>query len=258
MYQKQYLNSRQAKIYDEVLQNGEVNIHDLVKKFSVADMTIRRDFEKMEKLGLIKRTYGGAIPSTEPDIELEQRESINSEAKKLIGKCAADYIKEKEAIFIDAGTTTPYIVQFLPTDSNLTIVTNALNVASQIKGKQQEKILIGGMLRDVTSSLVGPIAESNLDNLSFDKAFISASGLSTEHGISNANIFEVQIKKKVIQNAKEVNLLVDSSKFEKQFLHKICSFDQIHRIITDKEPGNNYREVFSSHNIDLVVASKVN
>ncbi len=116
---------------------------------------------------------------------------------------------------------------------NITVVTNGVNILESIDNEKIEKILIGGLLRDSTLSLVGPIAEASLDNLYFNKAFLSASGFTINDGFSNSNNFEVQIKQKVITKSTEVTFLVDSSKFGQQFLHKITSLDKADRLITD-------------------------
>jgi DeoR family fructose operon transcriptional repressor len=249
------LNSRQNQIYKYLLNEGEVKISDLTEQFHVVEMTIRRDFEKMEKLGLIKRTFGGAIPLIEQDISLIERESINAQSKKIIGKKAVEFIKDGEAIFVDAGTTTPHLIKNLPHDLHLVVVTNAVNIASKMQGLNIETILIGGMLLDSTLSLVGPMAEAALDNLTFDRAFLAATGFSLEQGFSNSNLFEVQIKKKVMRQSKEVNFLIDHSKFGNQSLYKITMPDRINRIITDKEPSKEYQQLLSGLGVELVICN---
>ena len=255
-YQQQ-LNQRQNHIYNYIKREGEVKISDLTDHFQVVEVTIRRDFEKMEKLGLIKRTYGGAILIVESDVSLNDRENLNKSAKRLIGKKAAEFVKNGEAIFLDAGTTTPHVIQYLPTDWNLVVVTNALNVATKSHSANIEKIVVGGMLLDSTSSLVGPIAEATLDNLTYDRAFLAATGFSLEQGLSNSNLFEVQIKRKVMQQSKEVNFLIDHSKFGVQFLYKITMIDKVDRIITDKEPPNEYKEIIKRAGVELVVCETI-
>ncbi|CAI9389158.1 MULTISPECIES: DeoR/GlpR family DNA-binding transcription regulator [unclassified Bacillus (in: firmicutes)] len=250
----QQLNKRQNKIYQLLLNEGEIKIQDLTETFGVVEMTIRRDLDKMEKLGFLKRTYGGAILAFE-DIVINKRELLNRRAKELIGQKAVKFVQEGDGIFVDAGTTTPYFVKNLPVDAKLSITTNALNVASKIHGKNKEKIILGGMIRESTSSLYGPIAISTLNNLSFDKAFLAASGFTLNQGFSNSNIFEVEIKQKVIKQSKEITFLIDHSKFDTQFMHKITSLENINRIITDKTPSNEYCKLIQSSGVELVVCS---
>src|SRR5690606_21550189 len=103
---------------------GEVNTKDLTDQYSVAEMTIRRDFEKMENMGLIKRISGGAILAVNPDIGVSKRAALHTEEKKLIGQKAVQFVNEGDAIFIDSGTTTPYFATYLPQEWELSIVTN--------------------------------------------------------------------------------------------------------------------------------------
>jgi DeoR family fructose operon transcriptional repressor len=249
------LNSRQNQIYTYLNHEGEAKISDFTERFNVVEMTIRRDFEKMEKLGLIKKTFGGAISLAPQDVSLFERESINVKAKKMIGKKAAEFVNDGEAIFIDAGTTTSQMIPYLPDDYNLIVVTNALNVASKVQGKNKEKVLLGGILLASTSSLVGPLAEAAVENLTFNQVFLSATGLSIEQGFTNSNLFEVPIKQKVIKQSKKVHFLIDHSKFGSQYLYKIANFEGIDRIITDREPPDEYRQLFTSLGVELVICS---
>lgn len=249
------LNHRQEKIYHYLIRHGELKVNELTDKFGVVEMTIRRDLEKMEKMGILIRTFGGAIP-VDPDIGLTKRENLNAKAKNKIGEKAAEYIKPGDAIFLDAGTTTPNLLKYIPRNWNLIIATNAVNVAASIQGPNIETILLGGALRQSTMSLVGPITENQLGDLSFNKAFLASSGLTLENGFSNSNVYEVQIKQKVMKQSQEVIFLVDHSKFDVQFIHKITHFDGVDRIITDKKPRAEYYEVITKIGIDLVVCDE--
>ncbi|MBS4208299.1 DeoR/GlpR family DNA-binding transcription regulator [Bacillus sp. FJAT-50079] len=253
MIQKTRLNNRQNQIYQELMKKGEVFTKDLTERYSVVEMTIRRDFEKLENMGLIKRISGGAILTANPDIGVSKRASLNLKAKESIGQKAIEFVHEGEAIYIDSGTTTPYFAKYLPQEWELSIVTNALNVVSQIQKPNKEVIIPGGIFIESTSSLVGPIAESTLEGLSFDKAFLSASGLSLDQGFSNANAFEVQIKQRVLRQSKEVTVLIDHSKFGQQFLYKISTLKEVDRIITEVEPSIEYQKLMSEFGVDLII-----
>lgn len=240
------LNNRQRKIVRYLKEKHEVKINHLSELLNVAGMTIRRDLEKIEKLGVARRTFGGAIyiavqhnPNT--DIIYGQRELLNTEAKCAIGRMAASYIEEGDSIFVDAGTTTSHFIKYLPTNKEITVVTNGINIASNITSQNINKILLGGFVRDSTLSLVGPMAEAALNDLYFNKAFLSASGFTVKDGFSNSNNFEVQIKQKVIKKSNEVNFLVDSSKYGQQFLHKITTLNHVDRLFIDKQ--NFYEDI---------------
>ncbi|MRH41457.1 DeoR family transcriptional regulator [Aquibacillus halophilus] len=255
MVNQRKLNNRQEQIYNYLLLEEQLKVSDLTEKFSVVEMTIRRDLEKMEKMGIVKRTFGGAILAADLDVGFTKRESLNAHLKRQIGQKAVQFVHDGEAIFVDSGTTTPHLVKHLPKNWELVVATNALNVVAQIQGSKKEKILLGGVLHESTLSLVGPIAMSSLENLSFDKAFLSTSGLTLENGFSNANVFEVQIKRKVMEQSREVNFLVDHSKFGIQFVHKITMLEGVDRIITDKKPPDEYCRSIKKIGIDLVICN---
>jgi DeoR family transcriptional regulator, fructose operon transcriptional repressor len=250
---KEQLNDRQKQIYEILLRNGEVKINHLKELFGVVEMTVRRDLEKMEKLGLLYRTYGGAIRVTDMDISINEREKILMKAKEVIGFKAAQTVKPNEAIFIDAGTTTSQVAKHLDPSLNLIVVTNAINVALQLREKNIQKIIIGGILRDTTLSLVGPIAEETLSKMSFDKAFIGASGFSVENGFSNSNVFESYIKTIVIKQSKEVNIVIDHSKFGVKSLSKFATLSDVHNIFTDQEPDNKFVSACKESNTSLII-----
>ncbi len=252
------LNSRQKEILNYLKDKQEVKVNELINCFNVAGMTIRRDLEKFEKIGIARRTYGGAIytpqhTKSNVDTLFTQREMLNQRAKESIGRVAATYVEEGDFIFVDAGTTASHLVKYLPEDLNITIVTNAVNIMTELINPNVEKILIGGLFRETTLSLVGPLAENALDNLYFNKAFLSASGFTKEDGFSNSNNFEVQIKRKVMENSKEVNYLVDSSKYNQQFLHRISSLKSADRIFTDTSLYSEELNRLSDLGVEMVL-----
>ncbi|MGP4038556.1 DeoR/GlpR family DNA-binding transcription regulator [Gracilibacillus sp. D59] len=247
------LNQRQHKIYNLLKIEEAVKVNDLSKQFNVAEMTIRRDLEKLEEHGLAKRTFGGAILSANTDITFNSRNALHVKEKKMIGYLAAQYVQNGDSIFIDAGTTTSHFSRYLSSSLAISLVTNGVNIVSQNQDSNKEKILLGGIYRESTKSLVGPITQSHLGNLYFDKAFLSASGFSVEKGFTNSNSLEVQIKQKVIKQSNEVNLLIDSFKFEKNYLHKICDLHDVHRIFTDKMPPDNQNIIIQQSGVELVI-----
>ncbi|WP_208585615.1 DeoR/GlpR family DNA-binding transcription regulator [Gracilibacillus suaedae] len=247
------LNRRQYKIYNLLKIEDDVKVNELSQKFNVAEMTIRRDLEKLEEYGLAKRIFGGAILSANTDITFNRRNVLHVKEKQSIGYVAAQYVQNGDSIFIDAGTTTPHFARYLSSSLVISLVTNGVNIVSDIHDSNKETILLGGIYRESTRSLVGPITQSHLDNLYFDKVFLSASGFSVEKGFTNSNSLEVQIKQKVIKQSNQVNLLIDSSKFEKNYLHKIGNLHDIHRIFTEKVPPDNQKKAIEQSGVELVI-----
>ncbi|MFK4996849.1 DeoR/GlpR family DNA-binding transcription regulator [Bacillus sp. N9] len=175
------------------------------------------------------------------------------EEKMKIAKIATSLIKEGEAVFLDSGTTTAQIARYLTPKSVNTVITNSPQIALELQEKSISTILLGGQLLESTSSLVGPIAEENLRNMTFDRAFIGATGFSVNAGFSNSNVFEIQIKKMAIQQSKEVNVVIDSSKFGVESLVSLVSLDGIDRLITGKQPNKEVLELLNKSGVEILV-----
>lgn len=249
------LNERQNEIWDVIQRDGEVKINDLKERYAVTDMTIRRDLEKLESLGLVRRTFGGAIPMT-LDVSLKERDSVMLDEKARIGKQSAELIEPSQAIFLDGGTTTLQVARHIRPDSSITVITNALNVAAVLMEKGVHTIVAGGMLLEKTGSMVGPIAIGTLRTMAFDQAFLGATGITAEHGFSNSNSFEAELKRYAMRRSDKVNIVADASKFGARFLHSFAGFEDVDRIITDREPPDSIREAAETERLQFVVAAK--
>jgi DeoR family fructose operon transcriptional repressor len=230
---------------------GEVKITSLGTQFAVTEMTIRRDLEKLEQIGYARRTFGGAI-LIDKDIALRERVDIMKEEKVRIGKKAAELVLPGESIFIDAGTTTVQMVRFLKPDSNITVVTNALNVAGELQEKGITTIVIGGNLIETTFSLAGPIAAATLSGMAFDRVFLGATGCTGQHGFSNSNMHEAEIKKIAVKQAGEVNVMLDHTKFGAKQLVSFASLKQVQRIITDRLPNEELMIDCTANDVSIV------
>ncbi|GGD86271.1 DeoR/GlpR family DNA-binding transcription regulator [Paenibacillus nasutitermitis] len=244
------LNERQQQILERLNAEGEVKIADLKETFAVTEMTIRRDLEKLEAAGYAKRTFGGAIVFGN-DIALQERSGYMTEEKRRIGKRAAERVLPGESIFIDGGSTTLQVARYLKPAARITVVTNALNVAAELTGKQIPVIVTGGTLLETTGSLVGPIAAGTVAGMAFDRIFLGASGVSLLHGFSNSNVYEAEIKKLAIRQSSEVNVVLDHSKFGEKELVSFASFADVHRIIADDLPDDELARVVREAGVEI-------
>lgn len=234
-------------------EEGEVKINELKLLFDVTEMTIRRDLEKLESAGIARRTFGGAIPVGK-DVALKVRTGIETEAKIAIGMKAAAIIQPGDSVFIDGGTTTFEIARALKPRMEITVVTNALNVALELLDKKIPTIVAGGMAMEATATLVGPIAAATIGSMAFDRVFLGATGLTASHGFSNSNAYEAEIKKLAISKAAEANVVVDHTKFGEKELFSFAALGQVHRIITDLFPDQELREACSAAGVSIVEA----
>lgn len=247
------LNERQRKILEIIQAEREVKIADLKERFNVTEMTLRRDLEKLEATGDVRRIFGGAI-LVGRDIALQERFNLMSEAKMKIGKAAAALVEPGESIFIDAGTTTLQVARYLPAGFPVTVVTNAITIAAELMGKQIQTIVTGGALIEKTAALIGPIAEKSLAGMAFDRAFLGATGLHPKHGFSNSNMLDAEIKKLAMRQSKETNIVMDSSKFGSQVLFSFAELGQVRRLVTDRIPEGELRAACEDAGIALMAA----
>lgn len=252
---------RKELILNELESNREVDIVSLSQRLNVSEMTIRRDFKKLESEGIIKRTYKGAISvkQTLVDDSIQARITENQELKDIICKYAVDLIKDDDIIMIDASTTALGLCKYIK-DKKITVVTNSINVASFLTDSQSVNVVvIGGVLRKNSVSMVGETTVESLKKLNIGKAFISGKALSYESGLTDVNLFEIETKKAAISKSKEVIVLVDDHKLNKISFQRICDKDSIHRIITDglrpfSEEEEEMIKSFREYGVDVIVA----
>ena len=204
------------------------------------------------------RARGGAI-NTENHVGIDQRiaekNKLHASEKAKIGKLAASLINEGDTIIIDSGTTTAEIVKHLDRVKQLNVITNALNIANLLIARTTINVIIpGGYLRQNAMSLVGPLAEKNLRNFFVDKVFLSTDGFDTKHGIFTPNIDEAHLNGIMIEIAKEVILVTDSSKFKRKSLAFICGLDKIKKVVTDKEIDADDRKRLEEAGIEVLIA----
>ncbi|GAA3404380.1 DeoR/GlpR family DNA-binding transcription regulator [Paenibacillus hodogayensis] len=247
------LNDRQNDIWNAIQRDGEAKISELKEQYAVTDMTIRRDLEKLESLGLVRRTFGGAIPVT-LDVSLQERDTVRTDEKARIGKAAASLIRPNQAVFIDGGTTTLQVARHIHPDSSITVVTNALNVAAVLLDKGIHTIVAGGMLLEKTGSMVGPIAIGTLGAMAFDQVFLGTTGITAEHGFSNSNSFEAELKRQAMRRAHRVNVVADATKFGERTLHSFASLTEVHCVVTDRAPSLALEEAAGGDGPDWMIA----
>ncbi|MDI4643889.1 DeoR/GlpR family DNA-binding transcription regulator [Cohnella hashimotonis] len=246
-------NARQRQIHEQIAQSGEVRISELSERYGVTEMTIRRDLEKLEEGGSVRRTFGGAI-YVYRDVALQDRTGLYMDEKVRIGRQAASLIAPGESVFLDGGTTTLQIARALRAGQQITVVTNALNIAAELASKQIPTIMTGGMLLESTHSLVGPIAAQSLSGMAFDRAFLGATGLSEAHGFSNSNLYEAEIKRIAVRQARETTVVLDRTKFGARVLVSFAGLADVKRIVTDLPPDGELARACAEAEVRIEVA----
>jgi len=251
---------RQQRILEEIKNKGAATISELSKNFNVSEMTIRRDLNRLEEEGLIKRTYGGALSLEVATFEptFQEKDSINIEEKRRIGAVAISIINEGDTIFLTTGTTTMQIVKNLlksRSHMNLTIVTNSLNNAYELcKLNNIRLFVIGGEVRKKSYAMVMPQIEESLRGIYIDKLFLGINGLSIEYGLTVPNPLEAQFCQLVIRKSKETIVVADHSKFGKVTFAHVVNLGEIDKVITDSAVDQRYVYQLKEKGIEVILA----
>jgi len=248
---------RRRKVVDLLEQNGQVTITDLVKRFGISAVTARGDLDELSSAGTLVRSHGGAVRRPEPtqDYPLRFKESIHRAEKVRIGRSAAELIRPNETIILDSGTTTAEIARHLKTLklSSITIITNALNIAMELSDAPNiSVIMLGGILRHISYSFVGPQAEQMLRHLHADRLFLAVDGFDAEVGPSTPDILEAQLNGIMMEIAHEVNVVADSSKLGRRSVSRIGPLENVRRLITDNHIPRDIRDQLNRRGIEVL------
>lgn len=246
---------RQQGIVNLLKARKSATVTELSQKFFIGEATIRRDLEKLEKKGLLKRTYGGAVllEGLDSEIPLSVRETEQKDAKDVIGHMAAKLVNDGDIIIMDSSSTVLKMVSYLKGKDKLAVITNGAKTAVDLGEHLHIKVYCtGGMLRENSLSYIGEHARKCIDYYFADMLFFSCRAISMEKGLSDINSDEAELRRLMTNNCKKVVLLCDSSKFDKISFCKICDFDKINCIITNKKPSSRWIEFFKEKSVELI------
>jgi DeoR family transcriptional regulator of aga operon len=251
--------SRRAKILEELESKGQVTVTELSKMFKISEVTIRNDLSHLEKQNMLIRARGGAIKmkyyrmGLEPSITDKQKEFLKE--KQRIAKAAIRFIEDGDTIILDSGTTTTEIAKNLEQFKNLTIITNALNIAIILSDYEGFNIYMpGGILRKKSLSLVGVLADENFSKFYCDKLFLGVDGFDTTHGLSTPNSEEAHLNQIMISMAKKVIVVTDSRKFLRRRFAFIAPITAINTVITDSSVREEDKQRLEKSGVELIVA----
>jgi DeoR/GlpR family transcriptional regulator of sugar metabolism len=238
-------------------RKGYRSVAELSEDLQVSEMTVRRYLDRLEKSQLIKRTHGGAFAGQEMiEVDYRVRETVRRAEKEAIGRLAWTLIQPGESVFLDAGTTLAYLAAAMDDTRRITVVTNSTIVLQTLENRANiDTIALGGRVHAASHSLIGPIAEETVAQFRFNKAFLGAVGINLEEGLTQSNVDEVPIKKRVAANSKEVIVLADSSKFNRDVLVMFLRLEQVHTIITDTGLPEASRRSLEERGIRVLLAS---
>jgi len=247
---------RKEFIMNTLNEKGILNIQEIVQKFRVSPLTVRRDLAELDEKGLLSRTRGGAVKSKATDLLFTYDLKINQhrQNKEAICKLASGYVTEGDILFIDCGTTLSLFTKYIAKFKSLTVITTSLPVISELMNYQNIRLsLIGGEIDYERQAVYGPVAENTIGMYHASKAFIGADGISLKNGLSSFDAKEGAITQKIMENTDEVFLLCDSSKIEKNSYIRFASLQEIHHLITDQQITPEQLKMYRDTGLDVII-----
>ncbi len=251
---------RREKIVRLVHEHQMVSVAELAALLDVSPVTIRQDLVLLSQHGLLTRIRGGAAITGRNNHEstFTVREKLNADKKRRIGELAASLVVSGESIILDASTTALYLVRALKKRHDLheiTVVTNGvLNALELLDRPDITTLLTGGILRARAVSLIGSVPEETLSRIHGHRGFFGARGLTVEHGLTDVNLQELQVKMYMVERCQEITAIVDSSKFGQVAVVTFAPIARLHRIITDAEAPADAVAAFRSLGVEVLLA----
>ncbi len=247
---------RQKRIQRLLQERGVVKVTDLSSLLGVSEITIRRDLDVLERNGDLERTHGGAVYNQRMRIEprYAQKDAIHREEKEAIGRAAAKLVEAGDTLLINSGSTTKQVIRSLKM-SNVRIITSNLGAVIEAQESEMELILIGGLLRSQSNSLVGSLATLSLQQVYGSKAFIGVDGLSVKYGLTTPILEEAEIAREMIRRTPgPVIVVADHSKLSVVSNFMSAPIDQVDMLVTDQGLSNELREELEKIGIKVIIA----
>lgn len=247
---------RQKRFLDYIAANKSAQVSELGSVFGVSLATVRRDLKEMEEHGLIRRVHGGALLTGETgESPMVQRAAVHAPNKQRIGEAAANLVRDGSTIMLTTGTTTDAMVPFLASKSNLTVITNGINIAYQLSRYPNIAVVVlGGWLRHSELSLLGHLTVQALHDLRADQIFHGTFGIDAEHGLTGTYLPEVQTDRHFMTLAREVVVVADHTKFKQVGSVRLAPIDVVSLVVTDTETPDDKLEALRARGITVIQA----
>jgi DeoR family transcriptional regulator, glycerol-3-phosphate regulon repressor len=250
-------NPRQAELVEEVQRQGAMSVEALADRFGVTLQTVRRDVKLLAEAGLLARFHGGArVPrSTTENIAYRQREQINQGAKRAIARAVAAAVPPGCSLILNIGTTTEAIARELTQHKGLRVITNNLNVAAILSDNPDcEVIVAGGVVRARDRGIVGEATVDFIRQFRVDIALIGISGIEADGTLRDFDFREVKVTRAIIENAREVWLAADHSKFNRPAMVEVGQVGQLDMLFTDQAPPAPFATLLAEAGVQCSVA----
>lgn len=249
-----YTSKRQNKILELIKDHGQISVDELVAECAVTPQTIRTDLNELHKANKLVRMHGGArLIDGRENVEYEARRQIAAPQKVMIGRAAAELIPDNSSLFINIGTTTEAFSDALVSHKGLMVITNNINVASRLRlGMENEVIITGGVVRSSDGGVVGEAAVDFIKNFKVDYAIIGSSAIDSDGSLLDFDFREVKVAQAIIENARHVILVADSTKLERNAPVRIGHISQVDTFITDVIVDEELRSVCRDSEVEVV------
>jgi len=258
-------HTRLDAILDLLSQRGNVEVDELVEALQVSAATVRRDLDTLADQQLLTRTHGGAVPAaTSYDLPLRYKATRYAGAKVQIAEACAAMVQPGQVVGLNGGTTSTEVARALVRRTDLahggdqttvTVVTNALNIATELAVRRHVKIVVvGGVARPQSYELIGPLADATLAQINLDVMFLGVDAIDIEHGATAAHEGEASVNRQLASRAGRVVVPADHSKLGRYAFAGICGIDQVDLLLTDRPTTPELAAGLRDHDVDLVVA----
>ena len=247
-------NYRQTEIIALLRQSGRVGVEELALQFGVTLQTIRRDLNELGEAQLLVRVHGGAIiASGVANLAYESRQLVAQSQKQQIGEAAARLIPHHASLFINIGTTTEEVAKALAGHSGLLVITNNLHVANELhRNKSIEMIVTGGSIRQSDGGILGAVTVAQIEQFRVDMAVIGTSAIDPNGTLLDFDVREVEISRAIINHARKIMLVADSSKFSRSAPVRIAHLSEIDIFVTDTLPTAAIAEMCQRCEVNVI------
>lgn len=248
---------RFSLILERLSERGSVGVADLAAELGVSLASVRRDLQLLEEQKLLTRTHGGAVAlNMVYELPLRYRGGRHKEDKRRIAAVAAERVTSGvNSVGLTGGTTTTEVARALMERSGLTVITNALNIASELALRPNLKLIVtGGWARSESYELVGPLADASLQGLNLDLAIVGVDGISAQGGITTYDMVEASTNRAMIDRAQNVVVVADGSKVGRVAFARIAPIGQLSELITDASANASELDLLREAGMTITLA----
>lgn len=246
---------RQSEILKSVRLYGTCTVGKLAEDLNVSDETIRRDVRSLVEEGLVLKVHGAIVaPDHLREDPFQLRLQENRDEKLRIASRAAEMVSQGESLMLDTGSTTTYVAHSLMSHRNLFAITNSVEVARSLAAQNGNRVyMAGGELRADDGAAFGETATDFVSQFQVSKAFLSIAAISAENGFMDNELWEAEYSRTVIQQANQVIMVADHTKFDRRALVQVCGFKDVDTLITTRTPPPAVAENLEAAGVELIV-----